>query len=613
MINAARTWVSVVYSYLVLSTNAYRIRRALQFAYRSLDDEFSPSRDTRALLRVAQVSRITGSDQYTPLLRELVSRFPEIELNRKDSVILEGWSSIRRIRPRDIALPNSGEFEILRIDSGLRRDDVAEATGNRAWRHSGFKLEARFQRLPHSISLTIGGQTPNTSPDSKFPIPFLPPEEKNCDGFLDRMYFRGGSIASAIGKLERHESVTILETFALHGRRQLARDLYTMLLHRVDMSDYSERNLVLLLDEVASFGAERLCTAIRHEVVYPPTNFTRKVLCEAPSGLHAHELTNVSVMACGLIIDQSSNVICDDPGVSFRSSFNSGIHKFVSFVDGHSTRALVNQFGNSSAPHFESAASLLGRNSSNYYHSLIEYIPRAFTLKREVPHFDGVVLANDDLPPSCKILLEQIVAPLVVVYLEPYEIATVDRLVVPDFHSAISDRPTPDWFQSSSITWWPVEQLRSFVLARCSPFSKSDKIFLGRRVDSANSRTAVNQSQLKRIAESNGYEFVDTSSMTIVEQAECFNSARRIVGPGGAAFSNLIFASEGCEVLGLVGENLRGFSAHSNLAGHFGANFRYVTGKHLYRLRWGDEFEAQLHSSFVVRPPKFRQQLLGMH
>ncbi len=88
----------------------------------------------------------------------------------------------------------------------------------------------------------------------------------------------------------------------------------------------------------------------------------------------------------------------------------------------------------------------------------------------------------------------------------------------------------------------------------CSKNKKNDlKIFL-RRGNSV-ARKLTNEVELSEIARQKGFKTVDTSLLSFDEQVDLFGSARVIVGPTGAAFTNLLFAGSGCKALILVGDH----------------------------------------------------------
>jgi hypothetical protein len=102
----------------------------------------------------------------------------------------------------------------------------------------------------------------------------------------------------------------------------------------------------------------------------------------------------------------------------------------------------------------------------------------------------------------------------------------------------------------------------------------SPRIFLARK----KILRSYNQEEVFAALEPLGFVCVYTEDLSFLEQVKLFNSADYIVGPSGAAWSNLAFASSDTKALCWMAEEYGEFAAFSTLAGIVGVDLNY----HIY-------------------------------
>ncbi len=79
----------------------------------------------------------------------------------------------------------------------------------------------------------------------------------------------------------------------------------------------------------------------------------------------------------------------------------------------------------------------------------------------------------------------------------------------------------------------------------CHPLERVRNVFLAREAG----RRDYNHEEIHQIASAEGYEIIYPNRLSIREQVALMNSARRIVGPTGSAFANILFAGPGAKAL----------------------------------------------------------------
>ena len=108
---------------------------------------------------------------------------------------------------------------------------------------------------------------------------------------------------------------------------------------------------------------------------------------------------------------------------------------------------------------------------------------------------------------------------------------------------------TPDFAQ------YDVDVIRAFR-KELLPFkdqsrSYPKRIFISRK--NASSRRKFNENECIMLLKQYGFEVVYPETMSFMEQVALFSSAETIVAGSGAAFTNLLFCSKGCNIIIIIG------------------------------------------------------------
>jgi hypothetical protein len=110
-------------------------------------------------------------------------------------------------------------------------------------------------------------------------------------------------------------------------------------------------------------------------------------------------------------------------------------------------------------------------------------------------------------------------------------------------HVAVSTR------QGGAVSPEQVEWVRS-ALVKNEPLPGSRRFFVGR--GQTTTRQMLGEEEVANaLVDELGFEYIVTSDMTLDEEIELFATAEAIVGPFGAAFTNVLFAPLGTKVLEL--------------------------------------------------------------
>jgi hypothetical protein len=293
--------------------------------------------------------------------------------------------------------------------------------------------------------------------------------------------------------------------------------------------------------------------------------------------LYLFENARVSVLSSSILLDNKIIIERVEGVEAKRCNYSTG-HVFM-----HGQKSALVR--NLQTEHLEQGIFLGGNGSFNYYHWMIEIIPKLMYLNELDKHgYEGFpLLVSEDVDhiKTFREALNYIVKDRPVVMLSkdkaycvgklvyinapnnlPFNLRRNEKMRISDFLTRISSINFLRNRLSLSVDFPP-------------PANGSHRIFFARR----NERRNYNQQETFEIFRQQGFQKVFMEELSLKEQISLISNAEVIAGPTGAAWTNLIFCREGAKCLCWMAEGYGEFSAFSNLARVVGADMRYVTFK----------------------------------
>ncbi|MBI3451718.1 MAG: tetratricopeptide repeat protein [Rhodospirillales bacterium] len=207
---------------------------------------------------------------------------------------------------------------------------------------------------------------------------------------------------------------------------------------------------------------------------------------------------------------------------------------------------------------------------TNYYHWMIDYLPRLRMIDALPELRDVPILVNADFCGFQRESLAAIGFDTRRLKIPPAKaLIRCKTLIVPHFMDRpIEENLTPDFWQSTAtleIVAWLREK---FLPAGAHDAGVGGKIFISRR--EAKFRRCVNEAEILAIAVAAGFHEVRLEKLSFARQAALFAGASTIVGTHGAGFTNVVFAPPGSRVIELHPENFlpRFFIRLAEILGH---------------------------------------------
>ena len=207
---------------------------------------------------------------------------------------------------------------------------------------------------------------------------------------------------------------------------------------------------------------------------------------------------------------------------------------------------------------------LLGGNA-NYFHWLVDYLPRLATLARAGVVRDVRLMVPDDLPAFARESLALLgIGPDRLVTVAPDRLYEVTRLLLPT--------QLARW---GFVHPWAVEWLRGRFRLRTPPGPDAPRrLYLSRR--DATRRRLRDEPALERALERRGFQTIAPGSLGLLQQIRLMAGAEVVVGVHGAGLANLLFAPRGATVVEITSAAYR-TSYFANLAGLLDQHYRSVT------------------------------------
>jgi capsular polysaccharide biosynthesis protein len=106
--------------------------------------------------------------------------------------------------------------------------------------------------------------------------------------------------------------------------------------------------------------------------------------------------------------------------------------------------------------------------------------------------------------------------------------------------------------QIKNIPNWLIFYLRNNFLGYKKKFKNNKKIFIDRSDSVFSHCKIINNKEIFDLLKKKGFSSYKVSNLSFFQQIYLFNSAKIIVGPHGAAFTNIIFCKKNTKIIELI-------------------------------------------------------------
>ena len=257
------------------------------------------------------------------------------------------------------------------------------------------------------------------------------------------------------------------------------------------------------------------------------------------------------------------------------------------------------------AVRIEAGLTMFGLQSRNYGHWFSEFVPRMLCYNDpRCP--DGIPLCVDDHMPDTHeeilALLDTRNRPVIRLPAKPVSFGRLGMAPVPAFFP-FDMKPGRPFYD----TVWPADifrVIRARILERARERGmlsepRDRRLFISRKAFTQ--RVLENEQAIADRLRSLGFEVIYPETLSFLEQVAMFHSAAMVVGSSNSSLNNALFCRPGCQVLGLIHEELSfNFRGYTSYVESGGAQITFLRGKTAHRPSTVHAF----HVSYTVDPAK---------
>jgi len=264
-------------------------------------------------------------------------------------------------------------------------------------------------------------------------------------------------------------------------------------------------------------------------------------------------------------------------------------------------KAAINYPDSQKAITLSRAIHFMKDHSMNYFHWLIECLPRSLIIN-QFSHLNHVpLLVDTDLSPQhyeALDLVNETNRPLI--KLPANQPCLVEKLYFPSSLSIIQSNHHNAVRSNIDILYSPVaiNYMRNFILKKILGDRKITpwrKIYLSRR--DSYYRKILNVDAVENLMQHLGYEIVHPGNLGFKNQVETFAEAKCIVGQSGAGMANLLFAPAECKAIVLLdGDKQTNYNVLHFWTSFIGIEIRNLLGKGSQCSDYG----TSMHNDFWV-------------
>lgn len=274
---------------------------------------------------------------------------------------------------------------------------------------------------------------------------------------------------------------------------------------------------------------------------------------------------NVTLIDGRTFINQSKEVVTTAP---FELEYYSGLPIRGAVRYGHSDLVIMSTSSTNYHKKFSNHVIFFGysHQPSNYYHFIIEILPRILIYKKNSPRINtGLVLCNT--PNQILEIYTKALGTPPILLKEPFGNIKFDRITLArdfrhqkliDFTDAASDK------NIFSSRYSELTNSKLFLETAFGEMTNLQKkqvnpkaVFLTRKIGSE--RTPINLIELEQFMLTNGVIPVNTADLSIGEQISLFREAKLVVALSGASLTNLMFCRKDTFIL-LIAPDMTPFS-----------------------------------------------------
>jgi hypothetical protein len=336
--------------------------------------------------------------------------------------------------------------------------------------------------------------------------------------------------------------------------------------------------------------------------LHPKSTYTLDQRADTPNSNWPDTVKNVEIWHQRFIIKDDEWLIIDST-TSPYINFVAGHWQFLNQIESWQDHIRLKKPRDSKSIHIEEAIYLVGRADENWYHLLLDTLPRYLnfeSISHSVP-----VLIRSDLPTTSIEFLQRLI-PRTFIFIEPS-----DRVFVESLHFFAGRSTTFDSepaTEEERVKFSPkvFAQTRNWILE-----TLEESVELSFPLDfyinrDSKYRNVINAQSVVKEFRKHNYAILHPTKEFFSNQSQYFAHASHIVSPGGAALANMLFMKKGSQVTVIQSSRGSNLDLWKKFAESCGIDYSEVTG---YPTYYGRKALAREHSDFYIPIWKVRKLL----
>ena len=194
-----------------------------------------------------------------------------------------------------------------------------------------------------------------------------------------------------------------------------------------------------------------------------------------------------------------------------------------------------------------------GASGNNYFHWMFDIIPKINIIKL------GYGLKNIDYfyMPKLQYFQKKILKILKIKKIKfidsnKYKHIQADNLIVPDHAWYFKGKV---FKEANNLPKWIVNWLKNSFINKSKYNSKIKKLFIDRSESKFNHCKLINNNEIIIALKKKGFKIIQVGKLSFERQISLFRNAKVIIGPHGAAFTNLLFCRPKTQIIEIKPKN----------------------------------------------------------
>ncbi len=194
-----------------------------------------------------------------------------------------------------------------------------------------------------------------------------------------------------------------------------------------------------------------------------------------------------------------------------------------------------------------------GASGNNYFHFLFDIIPKIILLEKKdylkkIDFFFLPDVQNWQITILSKfgISKNQLINSKNFRHLEAEKVIALDHMWYSKGFVQEEIKNIPNWI---------IFALREKFLNNSKKFNSSERVYIDRSDSLFSHCKLINNNEVKEFLSKHNFKSYQISKLNFFEQIYLFNNAKIIIGPHGAAFSNIIFSKRGLKLYEIIPKN----------------------------------------------------------